>query len=269
MSAAAPATDTPFVLASRKVEVVAPHAEPRRAVQSALLRDDRGALRRSSTRLPRIRRRASSCSPRRAAASRPGHDLKEMRAHAGDEAWQRRLFDDCSRMMLRADAPAAAGHRAGARDRDGRRLPARLDVRPRRRRRHGDVRAARRQHRRLLHDAGRRRRAQRRPQARDGAAPDGRADRRATALDVGSRQPRRAGRRARRRRRALHRRHPGPQRRRSSASARRPSTSRSTGPSPAAYEIAGRPWRRICSSRTPRRAWTRSSRNGPAIWRGR
>jgi enoyl-CoA hydratase/carnithine racemase len=29
-----------------------------------------------------------------------GHDLKEMRAHAGDKAWQRRLFDDCSRMML-------------------------------------------------------------------------------------------------------------------------------------------------------------------------
>jgi enoyl-CoA hydratase/carnithine racemase len=30
-----------------------------------------------------------------------GHDLREMRAHAGDKAWQRRLFDDCSRMMLR------------------------------------------------------------------------------------------------------------------------------------------------------------------------
>lgn len=30
-----------------------------------------------------------------------GHDLKEMRAHAGDQAWQRRLFDDCSRMMAR------------------------------------------------------------------------------------------------------------------------------------------------------------------------
>jgi enoyl-CoA hydratase/carnithine racemase len=29
-----------------------------------------------------------------------GHDLKEMRAHAGDEAWQLRLFDDCSRMMV-------------------------------------------------------------------------------------------------------------------------------------------------------------------------
>jgi enoyl-CoA hydratase/carnithine racemase len=30
-----------------------------------------------------------------------GHDLKEMRAHAGDRLWQRRLFDDCSRMMTR------------------------------------------------------------------------------------------------------------------------------------------------------------------------
>ena len=29
-----------------------------------------------------------------------GHDLKEMRAHAGDYEWQRKMFDDCSRMML-------------------------------------------------------------------------------------------------------------------------------------------------------------------------
>jgi enoyl-CoA hydratase/carnithine racemase len=29
-----------------------------------------------------------------------GHDLKEIRAHAGDSAWQRQLFDDCSRMMM-------------------------------------------------------------------------------------------------------------------------------------------------------------------------
>jgi enoyl-CoA hydratase/carnithine racemase len=29
-----------------------------------------------------------------------GHDLKEMRAHTGDKSWQRRLFDDCSRMMM-------------------------------------------------------------------------------------------------------------------------------------------------------------------------
>jgi enoyl-CoA hydratase/carnithine racemase len=30
-----------------------------------------------------------------------GHDLKEMLAHAGDSAWQARLFDDCSRMMMK------------------------------------------------------------------------------------------------------------------------------------------------------------------------
>jgi len=29
-----------------------------------------------------------------------GHDLKEMRAHAADAAWGRKLFDDCSRMMM-------------------------------------------------------------------------------------------------------------------------------------------------------------------------
>jgi enoyl-CoA hydratase/carnithine racemase len=29
-----------------------------------------------------------------------GHDLKEMRVHAGDKSWQRQLFDDCSRMMV-------------------------------------------------------------------------------------------------------------------------------------------------------------------------
>ncbi len=30
-----------------------------------------------------------------------GHDLKEMRAHAGDQAWQTRLFDACNRLMVR------------------------------------------------------------------------------------------------------------------------------------------------------------------------
>lgn len=29
-----------------------------------------------------------------------GHDLKEMRAHAGNEAWGRTLFDECARLML-------------------------------------------------------------------------------------------------------------------------------------------------------------------------
>lgn len=30
-----------------------------------------------------------------------GHDLKEMRAHSDDKAWQRKLFGDCSRMMVK------------------------------------------------------------------------------------------------------------------------------------------------------------------------
>ncbi len=30
-----------------------------------------------------------------------GHDLKELRSHASDAAWQQRLFDDCNRLMLR------------------------------------------------------------------------------------------------------------------------------------------------------------------------
>ncbi len=30
-----------------------------------------------------------------------GHDLKEMRAHSDDKAWQQRLFADCSRMMVK------------------------------------------------------------------------------------------------------------------------------------------------------------------------
>lgn len=30
-----------------------------------------------------------------------GHDLKEMRAHAGDKSWQRELFNACSQMMVR------------------------------------------------------------------------------------------------------------------------------------------------------------------------
>jgi enoyl-CoA hydratase/carnithine racemase len=29
-----------------------------------------------------------------------GHDLRELRAHVGDAAWQQRLFDECSRLML-------------------------------------------------------------------------------------------------------------------------------------------------------------------------
>src|SRR6266403_789071 len=30
-----------------------------------------------------------------------GHDLKEMRAHSDDKAWQQQLFSDCNRMMIK------------------------------------------------------------------------------------------------------------------------------------------------------------------------
>src|SRR5712664_3420285 len=30
-----------------------------------------------------------------------GHDLKEMRAHGDDKAWQQKLFSDCNRMMVK------------------------------------------------------------------------------------------------------------------------------------------------------------------------
>ena len=30
-----------------------------------------------------------------------GHDLKEMRAHSADKAWQQKLFSDCNRMMIK------------------------------------------------------------------------------------------------------------------------------------------------------------------------
>jgi enoyl-CoA hydratase/carnithine racemase len=30
-----------------------------------------------------------------------GHDLKEMRAHSEDKAWQQKLFSDCNRMMIK------------------------------------------------------------------------------------------------------------------------------------------------------------------------
>jgi len=30
-----------------------------------------------------------------------GHDLKEMRAHSDDKAWQQKLFSDCNRMMIK------------------------------------------------------------------------------------------------------------------------------------------------------------------------
>ena len=97
----------------------------------------------------------------------------------------RRCSTRCGRMIHVAE-PAAACHRPRARHRDRRRMPARVDVRSRGRRRHGRLRPARREHRRLLLDAGRGRRAQRRPQTRDGNAAHRRACRCPDGARLGS-----------------------------------------------------------------------------------
>ena len=114
----------------------------------------------SSTRVAaRPRRPRRRPRGERARASAPGTTSKEMLRASATTPWQRELFDGCSRMMIDADAAAAAGDRARARHRDRGRLPAGVDVRPGGRRRHGALRAARRQRRRVLLDArGRRRR---------------------------------------------------------------------------------------------------------------
>ena len=52
-----------------------------------------------------------------------GHDLKEMKGRSLDE--QRAIFAICTEMMQTIRSAAAAGDRAGARHRHGRRLPAR------------------------------------------------------------------------------------------------------------------------------------------------
>ncbi len=100
MSAAAPAPDAPFVLASRKdgiVRLTLNRGERFNPLSSAMI----AALERELEAIaadPAARVVVLAAEGRGFSA---GHDLKEMRAHAGDEAWQRRLFDDCSRMMLR------------------------------------------------------------------------------------------------------------------------------------------------------------------------
>ena len=71
-----------------------------------------------------------------------GHDLKELRAHP-DLAWQQALFSSLRDADADLDADSATGDcpRAWPRDRGG--LPARVDVRSRRRRRYCRVRRCR------------------------------------------------------------------------------------------------------------------------------
>ena len=112
-----------------------------------------------------------------------GHDLSEM---VGREAG---IVPAHLRRLLGADGDdpgdPAAGDRAGARHRHRRRLPARRDLRPRRRRRGGALRHAGRQDRPLLLDADGRAQPRGRAQEGDGDAADRRADRRARRAAAG------------------------------------------------------------------------------------
>ena len=100
-----------------------------------------------------------------------GHDLKEIRARAGDHAWQRRLFDDCSRMMKRiTELPQPVIARVTASPRPRAVNWCRCATWPWRPTR--PLRVAGCEHRRLLLDTRGRRREKYRPQARDGTAAD-------------------------------------------------------------------------------------------------
>ena len=122
----------------------------------------------------RCDRRATTL-PRGGARGRGPRLLRRPRSQGDARARGRRRLAAPALRRLQPDddcgsPPAPAGDRARARHRHRRRMPARVDVRPRRRRRHRDLRAARREHRRVLLHARGGRRAQRRPEARDGAA---------------------------------------------------------------------------------------------------
>jgi len=99
MSANATATEAPLVLSRREgpvVRLTLNRGERFNPLSSAMIE----ALQRELDALaadPEARVIVLGAEGRGFSA---GHDLKEMRSHFGDDAWQRRLFDDCSRMMM-------------------------------------------------------------------------------------------------------------------------------------------------------------------------
>ena len=189
-----------------------------------------------------------------------GHDLKELRAHP-DAAWQRELFDACSRMMLKlTQLPQPVIARVhGIATAAGCQLVSMCDLA-------------------VAADTARfalpgvnvgvfcstpavgvaRNIA---AQARDGNAAHRRDDRRADGAGLGPRQPRRGRRRSRCRRRALHRDHQGEERAHRGAgqagvlSADRPRACPARTSSPA------KSWPATCSTPMPPRASTRSSQS--------
>ena len=94
-----PTPETPLVLSERAggaVRLTLNRGDRFNALSSAMI----GALQREVDALAADREARVVIL---AAAGRgfcAGHDLKEMRAHASDAAWQSRLFEDCNRLMV-------------------------------------------------------------------------------------------------------------------------------------------------------------------------
>ncbi len=101
MSSARPAasTDPPLVLSKREAGVARltlnrpERYNPLSAEMIAALQDQVDAIERDDS----VRAVVLAAGGKGFCA---GHDLKELRAHAGDRAWQQRLFDDTSRLMV-------------------------------------------------------------------------------------------------------------------------------------------------------------------------
>jgi len=94
-----PTPETPLVLSERAggaVRLTLNRGERFNALSSAMI----GALQREVDALAADREARVVILSAAGRGFCAGHDLKEMRAHASDAAWQARLFEDCNRLMV-------------------------------------------------------------------------------------------------------------------------------------------------------------------------
>jgi len=94
-----PVPETPLVLSERAggvVRLTLNRGERFNALSSAMI----GALQREVDALAADREARVVIISAAGRGFCAGHDLKEMRGHASDAAWQSRLFEDCNRLMV-------------------------------------------------------------------------------------------------------------------------------------------------------------------------
>ena len=94
-----PTPETPLVLSERAggaVRLTLNRGDRFNALSSAMI----GALQREVDALAADREARVVILSAAGRGFCAGHDLKEMRAHASDAAWQARLFEDCNRLMV-------------------------------------------------------------------------------------------------------------------------------------------------------------------------